>query len=406
MKDPRFFEGVDPAELAGTYGTPLYIYNERVFRTRCREMKNLVSYPNFRVNYSVKANSNLTLLKIAHEEGLLADAMSPGEIFVEEQAGFLPEEIFYISNNVSASEMAYAVERGITVSIDSLSQLERFGKNFPGAAVSLRINSGVGAGHSAKVVTGGKLTKFAITPHQLDEVRAIIQKYGIRLAGLNQHIGSFFLEKEIYLEGVHALLDIAKDFPDLDFIDLGGGFGMPYDQTTQSRLDLEQLGKALDEVFNSFAASYGKKILFKIEPGRYISAESGILMGTVEAIKENAGRLYCGTDLGFNTLIRPMLYEAYHQIETWPPRPEAEIHPYTVVGNICESGDILAKDRPLPDMQEDDLVLVHDAGAYGFSMASNYNNRLRPAEVLISADGSVRLIRRRDTLEDLIRNFP
>ena len=212
MKDPRFFEGVDPAELAGTYGTPLYIYNERVFRTRCREMKNLVSYPNFRVNYSVKANSNLTLLKIAHEEGLLADAMSPGEIFVEEQAGFLPEEIFYISNNVSASEMAYAVERGITVSIDSLSQLERFGKNFPRAAVSLRINSGVGAGHSAKVVTGGKLTKFAITPHQLDEVRAIysdcIVEEGSVDPALATDLGDYaFLARLPSMDHVNAFFD-------------------------------------------------------------------------------------------------------------------------------------------------------------------------------------------------------
>ena len=405
MKDERFFEGLDPLSLAGTYGSPLYVYNERVFRTRCREIRQLVSYPRFSVNYSVKANNNLALLKIAHEEGLLADAMSPGEIYVEEKAGFLPEEIFYISNNVSLEEMAYAVERGITVSLDSLSQLERFGRAFPGARASLRVNTGIGAGHNAKVVTGGKKTKFAVSLDQLDEARKIIEETGIRLVGINQHIGSFFLEGGIYLDGVYALLETAKTFPGLDFIDCGGGFGMPYDLKTQKRLDLAELGKALDELFFAFAKEYGKEVTFKVEPGRYISAESAVLLGTVHAVKENAGHLYCGTDIGFNVLIRPVLYDAYHEIEPWPHRPQAPVKPFTVVGNICESGDILAKDRPLPVMEEGDLVIVHDAGAYCYSMASNYNNRLRPAEILIREDGSVRLIRRRDTLEDLVRNF-
>ncbi|MBO4889274.1 MAG: diaminopimelate decarboxylase [Firmicutes bacterium] len=405
MKDELFFEGLDPKELIADYGSPLYVYNERVFRARCREIKNLVSYPAFSVNYSVKANNNLSLLRIAHEEGLMADAMSPGEIYVEEKAGYGLDEIFYISNNVSTEEMAFAVQRGIVVSIDSLSQLRRFGRTFPGARASLRINSGVGAGHSDKVVTGGKKTKFAVSLDQLDEARNIIRGTGIRLVGINQHIGSFFLDGEIYLEGVRALLDVAKDFPDLDFIDLGGGFGMPYDVKTQHRLDLNELGRRLDELFYAFAGSYGRQVRFKVEPGRYISAESAVLLGTVHAVKENAGHLYCGTDIGFNVLIRPVLYDAYHEIETWPHRPEAPQKPFTVVGNICESGDILAKDREMPVMEEGDLVIVHDAGAYCYSMASNYNNRLRPAEVLIREDGSVRLIRRRDTLEDLIRNF-
>ena len=405
MIDTNFFEGNDPRSLVQKYSTPLYVYNERVFRTRCREMKNLVTYPNFSINFSVKANSNLTLLKIAHEEGLHADAMSPGEIFVEEKAGFQPDEIFYISNNVSPEEMQFAVDRGIVVSIDSLAQLRLFGEMFPGARVSLRINSGIGAGHSEKVVTGGKKTKFAITIDQLDEARSIIQETGIKLVGLNQHIGSFFLDGKIYLDGVKALLEIAKDFPGLEFIDCGGGFGMPYDEKTQYRLDLAELGRSLDEVFYSFSGLYGRPIQFKIEPGRYLSAECGALLGTVWAVKENAGHLYCGTDIGFNVLIRPLLYDAYHEIETLPRRANVSKHLYNVVGNICESGDILAKDRLLPDMKENDLVLIHDAGAYSFSMSSNYNNRLRPAEVLIQEDGSIRLIRRRDTLEDLVRNF-
>ena len=404
MKDTNFFEGLCPFQLVEEYGSPIYVYNERVFRTRCREMANLVTYPNFKVNYSVKANSNLTLLKIAREEGLCADAMSPGEIYVERQAGFTPDEIFYISNNVSAEEMAYAVEQGIIVSIDSISQLETFGQHFPGKPVCIRVNSGVGAGHSAKVVTGGKKTKFAIYPELFGQVKEIIAKYDLKLVGINQHIGSFFLEEESYLEGVRALLKIAYTFPNLEFIDLGGGFGMPY-EASQTRLDLKSLGTKLDPLLYDFARTYGKEVLFKIEPGRYLAAECSVILGTVHAVKENYGNLYCGTDVGFNVLARPMMYDSYHEIEILSKEPCIERKSYTVVGNICESGDILAHDRMLPAMRKNDLVCIHDAGAYGYSMASNYNNRLRPAEVLITEAGEHKLIRRRDTLEDLMRNF-
>lgn len=404
MKDTHFFEGLCPFQLVKSYGSPVYVYNERVFRTRCREMRKLVSYPHFKVNYSVKANSNLTLLKIAREEGLCADAMSPGEIYVERQAGFIPEEIFYISNNVSAKEMAYAVDQGILVSIDSISQLETFGQNFPGHPVCIRVNSGVGAGHSDKVITGGKKTKFAIYPQLFPQVKEILARYNLKLVGLNQHIGSFFLEEEPYLEGVRSLLQIAHDFPDLQFIDLGGGFGMPY-EPTQTRLNLASLGAKLEILMYDFARDYGHDVLFKIEPGRYLTAECGVLLGTVHAVKENYGHLYCGTDIGFNVLARPMMYDSYHEIEILSQAPSAETHPYTVVGNICESGDILAKDRILPAMRENDLVCIHDAGAYGYSMSSNYNNRLRPAEVLITEGGRHCLVRRRDTMEDLMRNF-
>lgn len=407
MKDTHFFEGLSPFALLEQYGSPLYVYNERVFRERCREMARLVTYPHFKVNYSVKANSNLTLLRIAREEGLHVDAMSPGEIYLEELAGFTPDEIFYISNNVSTEEMAYAVSRGIMVSIDSLSQLERFGHHFPGHPVCIRVNSGVGAGHSDKVITGGEKTKFAICPADFPRVREILQTYELRLVGLNQHIGSFFLEEEPYLEGVRALLALAMDFPGLEFIDLGGGFGMPYERT-QSRLDLASLGAKLSALMEDFAARYGSPVLFKIEPGRYLAAECCVLLGTVQAVKENYGHVYCGTDIGFNVLARPMLYGSYHEIEILSRDGSDHtdsLRPYTVVGNICESGDILAHDRMLPAMREEDLVCIHDAGAYGYSMASNYNNRLRPAEVLIDQAGTSRLIRRRDTLEDLTRGF-
>ena len=407
-KKNHFFNAATPFELVSEFGSPLFVYNESIFRARCREMRNLVSYPRFFVNYSVKANSNLTLLRIAREEGLLADAMSPGEIFVEAAAGYTPDEILYISNNVSEAEMRYAIDRGIMVSVDSLSQLEMFGRLCPGGKVCVRVNTGVGAGHHAKVITGGKKTKFAVDPSLFDKMREILRSHRLTLAGLNQHIGSLFMEPDKYLEGVSALLSLASTFEDLEFIDFGGGFGIPYEKAAgQPRLDLADLGAKLDAILHDFARTYGKSIAFKVEPGRYIAAESCVLLGTVHAVKENYGHRYVGTDVGFNVPARPMIYDSHHDMELYraADTPFCDLYPVTVVGNICESGDILAKDRMLPQAQEGDIIGILDAGAYGYSMSSNYNNRLRPAEVLLREDGTVKLIRRRDTLDDLLRNF-
>lgn len=404
----NFYGNTNPFELINEYGSPLYVYNEKIFRNRCREMKNLISYPKMSINYSVKANSNLHLLKIAHEEGLNADAMSPGEIFFELEAGFKPEQILFISNNVSKEEMKFAIDRNITISVDSLSQLEKLGKINPGGSVAIRFNPGVGAGHHEKVVTGGKETKFGVDPNFISQVKEILKKYNLRLVGINQHIGSLFMDGIPYIEGVKSILSIAKNFEDLEFVDLGGGFGIPYHkQENEPRLDLSQLGKDLSSILNNWVSSYGKQVTFKIEPGRYISAESGVLLGTVHAIKTNYENKYIGTDIGFNVLIRPILYDSYHDIEIYRkndiPSTKSEI--ITIVGNICESGDIIAKKRLLPEIQEEDIIGILDAGAYCHIMSSNYNNRLRPAEVLIKENGNHQLIRRRDTLEDLIRFY-
>lgn len=404
----NFFEGNDPYELAEKYGTPLYVYNERILRQRCREMKNLVSYENFSVNYSAKANSNLAFLEIVQEEGLNVDAMSPGEIFVELKAGFKPEQIFYISNNVSKEEMQFAIDRNILMSVDSLSQLEQYGQLNPGGKIAARFNGGIGAGHHEKVITAGKKTKFAVNPEYIPEFKEILKKYDLKLVGINQHIGSLFMDGSKYVQGVKAILNIAKEFENLEFIDLGGGFGIPYEkQADQPRLNLEGLGKELSLVLEDFAKEYGKKLAFKIEPGRYISAECGVVLGGVHSVKYNGEHKFAGTDIGFNVLQRPIMYDSHHDIEVYRKsdvKSEKE-EPITVVGNICESGDILAKDRVLPEMQAGDLIAVLDAGAYGHAMCSDYNNRLRPAEVFIRENGEVVLTRERDTLEDLTSHF-
>ena len=404
-----FWGKLDPEGLKEKYGTPLYVYNERIFREKIRDMKDLVSYKNFMPNYSIKANSNLHLLKIVRDEGIYADAMSPGEIHVLLKAGFKPNEIFYVSNNVSDEEMLYVIEKDITVSVDSLSQLKRFGRLNPGGRVAIRFNPGVGAGHHEKVITGGKKTKFGINIDCVDEVKAVLKEYELSVAGINQHIGSLFLDIAPYIQGVDSLLRVSKEFDDLEFIDLGGGFGVQYmKQQGRKGLDLKDAGEKLTEFMYRFAREYGKEVMFKTEPGRYVACESSVLLGTVNARKTNYDTVYIGTDIGFNVLIRPTMYESHHDIEVYR---EGRIivdggrEMVTVVGNICETGDILAKDRTLPVIQEEDLIGVMDAGAYGYSMSSNYNNRLRPAEVLIQQDGSDRLIRRRDTIEDLMRNF-
>ncbi len=392
-------------ELVDRYGSPLYVYDETILRNRCRELKALLPNKNFRVNYSAKANTNLEILKIVHDDGLLVDAMSPGEIYIEMLAGYQPDEILYIGNNVSAEEMQYAIDRDILVSVDSLSQLETYGMINPNSRVAVRFNSGVGTGHHEKVVTGGKKTKFAVQKDFVPQVKELLKKYNLTLAGINQHIGSFFLRPDEYVDGVRALLEIAVQFPGMEFIDFGGGFGIPYE--TSHRLDLAELGRMLDETLDGFLAEYDNKdILFKIEPGRYIVAECGVLLGTVHSVKDNYGRRYVGTDLGFNVLQRPMIYDSYHHVDCVKRNGKTkETEIVYIAGNICESGDLIAKERDLYRADIGDVIAVKDAGAYGFAMASNYNCRMLPAEVLIDQNGKDRLIRKRETLEDLVRQF-
>ncbi len=405
----NFYGNSKPSELLKEYGSPLYVYNEGILRQRCREMAGLISYQGFKSNYSIKANSNLEILKIAREEGLHADAMSPGEIHILLTAGYKPEEILFVSNNVSAEEMQFAIDRGILVSCDSLSQLRQYGRLNPGGKAVVRFNPGVGAGHHEKVVTAGKNTKFGVNIELIDEVKDILKEFNMKLVGINQHIGSLFMEATPYLESVKSLLGIAAQFKELEFVDMGGGFGIPYHkQEGQERLQLEETGRRLTEIIESWMDKYGRKIRIKMEPGRYVVAESSVLLGAVHSVKHNGNKTYVGTDIGFNVLIRPAMYDSHHDIELY--RNDEVIKsdktsPVTVVGNICETGDILAKDRELPQAKEGDLIGIMDAGAYGYSMASNYNSRLRPAEVLIGLDGNPRLIRRRDTFEDLMRGF-
>jgi diaminopimelate decarboxylase len=404
----HFFAETTPARLVEQFGSPLYVYNERVLRERCRDMKGLSGVSGFTVCYSTKANGNPHILRIVREEGLMADAMSPGELALLRRAGFLRKDINYVSNNISPEELKLAAAAADHVSVDSLSQLDSFGRVNPGGEVMVRLNPGIGAGHHAKVVTAGRNTKFGVNPEDFDAMRAILARHNLTLAGFNQHIGSLFLDPEPYLVAVAWLLDTAKAFPGIRILDFGGGFGIPYHKYDgEARLALVAFKDAFTRLLERFRAETGYNGHFVIEPGRYIVCESGILLGSVYAVKNNGPVRYVGTDLGFSVLARPMMYDAFHDMEVYPKDGAARQEMVqSIVGNICETGDVLAKDRALPEIMVGDTVGILDAGAYGQVMSSNYNQRLRPAEVLIREDGSVRLIRRRDTVEDLLAVYP
>lgn len=386
-------------ELIRKYGSPLYVYEEEVLRERCREVRTLLALKTYHPQYSAKANSNIELLKIIREEGLNVDAMSPGEVVQEQAAGFEADQIMYCSGNMSEAEMRYAHDHAEILILDSLSQADRYGTLFPGSEMGIRVNPGIGAGHDAKVITGGK-TKFGVLSEDLKEISEILQKHSLKLIALHEHVGSLFLDDTVFLEAAEILLKLAQQFPDVRILDFGGGLGVPYHG--EERLDLNGLGRRLTDLIVSSEQKSGRTYEIRIEPGRYIVAESSMLLGTVTDIKESAGVKYLGTDIGFNVLLRPVLYHAHHRIHGYSDSEEQET--YTVCGNLCESGDILAEGEQLPCMRIGDLIGIENAGAYGFSMSSDYNGRLRPAEVLLS-DGTDRLIRKRESLEDLVNQI-
>lgn len=401
-----FFKGNDPERLVREYGSPLYVYNEDIIRRQMARVAGVITKYPYTANYSVKANTNIHILRLALAEGLNCDAMSIGEIRLLQKAGFPNERIFFVPNNVSEEELRVAIDEGILTSLDSLSQLELYGTLNPGGECAVRLNPGIGAGHSEKVVTGGKRTKFGIASEELDGIFGLAARFGLRIVGINQHIGSLFMDPQPYLDAVSSLLRLAVRFPGLRFLDFGGGYGIPYHKLEgEAEYDMVAFRERLLPILDRFVSEYGGAPLFKSEPGRYCVAEGGVILGRVHALKQNAGRKYAGTDIGMNVLVRPSMYDSWHDIEVLRGGrllPRADMEEVTVTGNICESGDLLAKDRLLPRLRRGDLLCVLDSGAYGYSMCSSYNSRPRPAELMIGRDGNVRQIRRRETIEDLM----
>lgn len=404
---------MDARELLKTYGSPLYVYEEGILTARCESIKMLETElksalpddVSVSMHYSTKANSNPSILKVVRKCGLKVDCMSPLEMYIVTRCGFQNSEVLYVCNNISVEEMQKVKEQGLLICLDSISQVATWGKRFPSTDIMVRINPGtVGVGHSKKVITSGKATKFGISEENLPELFSVAKAYNLRIIGTHQHLGSLFLDEKVpdYIAGVKAGLDIVKKyFKDVTIVDLGGGFGVPYKPGERS-LDMHRIVQKLKPVLQSFMSEYPQVKEFKFEPGRYIPCEAGMLLGTVTAVKHENGTWWIGTDIGMNQLVRPSMYDSYHHIDVL--NSSGEFITANFCGNVCESGDILGKERMVRRPEVGDPVIVHNAGAYGYSMASNYTGRERPAEVMIQGD-EVKLIRKRESIEDLTANI-
>lgn len=392
--------GIKAESLVEEYGSPLYVYDAQCIRQKFRQFRAAFPFSNLDVHYACKANTNLEILKLLRKEGACIDAVSTGEVFMALEAGYPVDTILFTGNNVTDEEMRFLIERQILINIDSISQLERYGRMAPDTDMALRINPNVGSGHHDHCITGGADSKFGIPSTSLGDVDSLVNKYQLQVVGIHAHVGSGFLEGGPFLQATETLMKVAEQFTTLQFIDFGGGFGIPY-TLDEVPLEINTLGQKLTDRFTEFCIKYGKDLRLKLEPGRYLVGESGTLLMQCNAVKTNCDRRFVGTDSGFHHLIRKPLYNAHHEIVN-ASNIEDRTFSYDVCGNICESTDFFAQNRDISHIREGDILAVKDVGAYGFCMSSNYNTRPRPAEVMVDEDGA-RLIRMRETIEDLLR---
>ncbi|GAY25451.1 diaminopimelate decarboxylase [Desulfurococcaceae archaeon AG1] len=391
-------------DLAERFGTPLYVYDKEVIVENYLRLARSIPYEDLEILYSCKANNNPEILATLRDLGSGLDVVSPFEALLGIRLGFPREKILFTGTSVSDDEMKFVRgELGVMINIDSLSQLKRYGRLFPGTEVSVRINPGVGAGHHGYAVTGG-VTKFGVYLNQIEKIRDIAREFGLRIVGLHMHIGSGILDANVYRETLDVLLSVARRFSGLEFIDIGGGLGIPY-KPGEKPIDLDQFGSIVSKALRDFSQSHGH-VKLRIEPGRYIVGNAGVLLVRVVDIKEveinNSRKIFVGVDSGMNHLIRPALYGSYHEVIPASKADKPKEILVDIVGDICESGDILALERPMPRLEEGDLLAIMDVGAYGYSMSSNYNLRPRPPEIMVFRD-EVKLVRRRETFDDLIR---
>ncbi len=402
VKDGRLIiDGIHPEHLVEEFGTPLYIYDKETILTRYRQLYQGLKSQNVRIYYAAKANTNISIMRILRKEGAYINTASPGEIFLALEAGFKPNHILFTGDNLPIADMEYAISNEILLNIDSLSQLKQYCKLNPKSKITLRVNPGIGAGFHDHAITAGPQSKFGINPTDLEQAQVIAKKANITIIGLHMHIGSGILNTDPLLGAADILLNLATEFEELKFINFGGGIGIPY-KPDEVQFGIEVFCKLLTEKITNWTNEYGKQLIFAIEPGKYLVAEAGILLTRITAIKQKNQKKLIGVDTGFNHLIRPALYNAYHDIIVIQKVNAPQEWNVDIVGYLCENSDYFARDRPFPVVYENDLLAVMNAGAYGFTMASNYNSRLLPAEVPIS-NGKAAIIRRRQELDDLLR---
>lgn len=393
-------QDIEVNQLLAQYGSPLYVYDGATIRRKVQELKNAFSGVDLKIKYACKANTNLSILKLMRSVGVELDVVSPGELEMGQRAGYNANQLTFTPSGVPFHEVAAAAEAGAIVNIDSLPLLEWFGQTYGNTKpCMIRIKPNVAAGGNVKIMTAHEDSKFGISVLLIDAILELVNKYQIKVIGLHQHTGSDIKDAAPFLMVADILFQAAKRFPDLEIIDLGGGFKVSYSPGDEIT-DMELLGQKITAGFKNFCAEYGKDLQLWFEPGKFLVSESGYLLTTTSVVKEDPARNFVHIDSGLNHLIRPMMYGSYHHILNLS-NPDGPEKTYNVVGYICET-DTFASDRNLPEVRQGDVLAFLNAGAYGLTMSSNYNARFRPAEVLVD-NGEAKLIRRRETMDDLLR---
>lgn len=388
-------------ELANKYGSPLYVYDTDKIEAQYNRLTTAFSsVKNLKLNYAVKALSNVNILQFFKNIGAGLDTVSIQEVQLCLTTGIDPKKIIFTPNGVSLIEIEEVAKLGVQINIDNLSILELFGQKHPEIPVCIRINPHIMAGGNSKISVGHIDSKFGISIHQVPHIKRVVENTGMNINGIHMHTGSDILDIDTFLRATEILFDVAKQFKNIDFIDFGSGFKVPYKEGDIST-DIEQLGLQLSERFNDFCVEYGKEITLMFEPGKFLVSEAGVFLAKVNVVKQTTSTVFAQIDSGFNHLIRPMLYGSQHEILNIS-NPKGRERFYSVVGYICET-DTFANNRLISEINEGDILCFQNAGAYCYSMASNYNSRYRPAEVLIHK-GEAQLIRKRETFDDIIQN--
>ena len=401
LSDERYqIQGVDMLEICREFGSPLFVYDAETIRMKYQQMVDAFKGLPCRIKYPVKALSNLSILKLFKKLGAGLDTVSLQEVKLGLKAGFEPFEIIYTPNCVSFEEIQSAVRLGVMINIDNISILEQFGHMYGNTIpCCIRFNPHIFAGGNAKIQVGHIDSKFGISVYQRRHVHRIIKANNINVIGLHVHTGSDILDARSYIQSAEIMFDLAHEFEGLEFIDFGSGFKVGY-KSNDVVTDLREIGQKLQESYRTFCDEYGKDIEIWFEPGKYMVSESGFFMMRANVIKPTPSTVFVGVDSGLNHFIRPMMYGSHHEIFNMS-NPSGVKRIYSVVGYICET-DTFGSDRKISEVREGDILCLRNAGAYGYSMSSNYNSRFRSAEVLV-VNGQAKLIRERETFEDLVR---